>query len=293
MYRSFYAHKTDEDITLAGLAQQSALMVLNKYFKKYKPDQIIACFDRPNWRKTYTKSDECVSNKIYKGNRRQTMTPKEEAKYETFIQHMADFEALLQNYSSIVVLAKEKLEADDLIAGFTELYSMSNNVIVIISGDKDFIQLLKYPNVSLIDPATGKPRTLVDWNQDSEFFMYEKCIRGDRGDNIQSAYPRCKKTRITKAYNNSLAHVNLMHEVWTDPVSKEEFIVGKLFEENQKLMDLTKQPEHIQQEIFTTIIAGINNPGSYSHFHFLKFCGEFQLKRISSQAEMFAPLLSR
>ena len=48
LYRTFYANKGDDDITLAGLAQHAALTTLNKYFKEYKPNKVVMTFDRPN-----------------------------------------------------------------------------------------------------------------------------------------------------------------------------------------------------------------------------------------------------
>ena len=146
LYRNFYANKSEDDITIAGLAQHQALLTLNKYYKEYSPDKIIMCFDRPTWRKEYTKSNKCISEKIYKGNRRKDMTEKEEKKYKLFLEHLTNFEALIKEYTSIVCLAMKNLEADDLVAGFCQGYS-KNNKITIISTDKDFIQLLGLTNV--------------------------------------------------------------------------------------------------------------------------------------------------
>jgi len=293
LYRTFYAHKSEDDITIAGLAHHTALTTLNKYFKVFKPSKIVMCFDRSNWRKEYTQSDDCVSKNIYKGNRRQTMTPKEKKKYQQFLEHLGDFENMMREHASSIVLAADKLEADDLIAGFVEIYSMDmDNEIVVVSGDKDLMQLLRYSNVSLIDPASGKPRTLDDWDGDADLFMFEKCIRGDRGDNVQSALPRCKQTRILKAYNDPLERANLMHDTWNHPDGR-EMVVNKLFKENQLLMDLRCQPEDIQKLIVSTVLEGMNNPGTFSYFQFMKFLGKYELKKITEQAELFTPMLSR
>lgn len=291
LHKTFFVHKTDDDITIAGLAHHSALMTLNKYFKDYKPDKVVMAFDRSSWRKTYTQSEECISKRLYKGNRRQKMTPKEREKYNIFLRHLNEFEMLVHDHSSIITLADSLLEADDLIAGFVHMYG-TDNEIVIISADMDLIQLLEYKNVTLIDPATGNPRTLEQWNNDHEFFLFEKCVRGDIGDNVQSALPRCRSTRIKKAYEDPYELSNLMNETWKG-VDGREFVVKDLFNENKMLVDLREQPDEIQHKIVKTIVKAMRNPGKYSMFHFLKFCGKYELKKITEQVDFFVPMLSK
>lgn len=291
LYRNFYANKSEDDITIAGLAHHQALLTLNKYFKEHKPDKVVMAFDRSNWRKEYTKSDRCISKKIYKGNRRKDMTQKEREKYERFLGHLGEFENLMKEYTSVVCLSCDGLEADDLVAGFVQKYSKDNE-IVIVSTDKDFIQLLGNPNTILINPADGKPRTLEEWDNDAELFMFEKCIRGDAGDNVQSAYPRVRKTRIMKAWEDPVERVNMMHEMWTNHEGK-ELMVKNVFKENEILMDLRKQPDKYRELIKDTIKREMEDPGEYSYFHFLRFLGKYDMKKVASQAEVFATMLSR
>jgi len=292
LYRTFYANKGEDDITLAGLAHHQALLTLNKYYRAHKPDKVVMCFDRKTWRKEYTKSEKCISGKLYKGNRRQDMTPKEREKYELFLEHLSEFEELMNVRTSVVCLAADGLEADDLAAGFVQMYSGDDNEIVVISTDKDYIQLLGFPNVTLINPADDKERSLDNWGGDAELFIFEKCVRGDAGDNVQSAYPRVRTTRIQKAYNDPLERVNMMEETWTNHEGK-EMRVKDVFKENQLLMDLRKQPEEYRNLIKETILNEMEDPGTYSYFHFLKFLGKYDMKKLAGQAEQFAEMLSR
>jgi len=291
LYRAYYANKDEDDQTRAGLAHFSALLTLNKYYKAFKPDKVILFFDRPNWRKPYTRSDACLSKRIYKDNRRKDQTPTDKAKFEAFLEHIADFENMIMNHTSIVCLAAEQLEADDLAGGFVKQFSNHEDEIVVVSSDKDYIQLLGFPNVRLIDPATGKDRTLDEWDGDAKLFMFEKCIRGDAGDNVQSAYPRCRKTRILKAYTDNLEYTNMMHDTWTHPDGR-TMVVKDMVAENNLLMNLTEQPDDIIELINQTIYAGMESTSKYSHFHFLKFCGKYGLKKVAAQAEQFVPLLN-
>jgi len=160
--------------------------------------------------------------------------------------------------------------------------------------------LIRSDNVKLIDPATGKDRRKLledDFGGDVEYFLFEKCIRGDTGDNVQSAFPGVRKTRIKKAYNDAYERVNLMNETWSIGVPGEddykEFVVKELFEENRLLMDLREQPGVIQDRIKETIEEAFEDPGSYSYFHFLKFLGKYELKKVAESIDNFVPMLSR
>ena len=136
-----------------------------------------------------------------------------------------------------------------------------------------------------------------DFDGDVDYFMFETCIRGDAGDNVQSAFPGVRKTRIKKAYVDAFEKVNLMNETWSmgEPGTDEfvEHRVKDLFMENQLLMDLNEQPGIIRDKMKLIIETTLENPGSYSHFHFLKFLGKYQLKKIAEQIDNFVPMLSR
>jgi hypothetical protein len=286
-------------MTNAGLAHHSALTMLNKYFRKFQPSKVVMTFDRPSWRKHYTKSDLCISGKLYKGHRKQQMTPKDKEKFSHFMDHIQHFEEIMRERTSVICLASEMLEADDLVAGFVQKYG-DDNRIIIVSTDQDFIQLLYNDNIELIDPSKDKSRRPLleeDYKGDIEYFMFQKCLRGDSGDNVMSAFPRVRKTRIDKAYTDSFERANLMHETWNVGIPGEEdykeYVVKDLFEENKLLMDLRHQPDAVRKIIDDTIEKEMEDPGKYSHFHFLKFLGEYELKKITQSIDNFVPMLSR
>lgn len=287
-HRVFFVHRGDPDFI--GLTLHSTLMTLYSLYQKYKPDKIVLAFDRPSWRKDYTASEKCISKKLYKGNRRSKMTGAEWGDYNRLVKCMHDFEEAVANYASIICLSGDGLEADDLIAGFVQEYH-KDNIITLISSDKDFLQLLRYTNVSMIDPGTQKEKTLVGWNNDAAYFLFEKCLRGEIGDNVQSAFPRVRKTRIQKAYTDSYEYANLMNEVWKNHEGK-EFVVKHLYEENRLLMDLSMQPQEIRDQIIAVVNDAMTKITKFSLFHFLRFCGIYQLKKITAQIDQYIPMLS-
>lgn len=279
----------DVELQMAGLAHHTALASLNKYYTRFNPDRAILAFDRPNWRKTYTKSDESLTHQIYKGNRRENQTPEEEAQFKKLIEHISEFEGFIRDHTGLTVLSSDGLEADDLIAGVVQMFHAVCD-ITIISADRDMMQLLRYESVCLINPSGGEPRTLSQYNMDADYFMFEKCIRGDRGDHVRSAFPGVRATRLQKAYSDPFEFTKLMNETWTD-ADKNVYVVKEIFEENQMLMDLSKQPAHVREQIQNVIQEAFDNPGQYNYFQFLRFCGKYGLQKVADSLHLYQRML--
>ncbi len=70
-------------------------------------------------------------------------------------------------------------------------------------------------------------------------------------------------------------------------------IVKQLFKENELLMDLSAQPEHIQAAMVRIVLKGLANPGAFSYFHFMKFLGKYEMMKLAQNADNFVNLLSR
>lgn len=290
LYRAFYAQKSEDSSTINGMAIHIALTSLNKYFKEYNPKKrVIMTFDRSSWRKEYTASDKCISKKPYKGNRRLNLTPAEQRKYDEFQQHLSEFEELIRAHTTILTLACDRLEADDLMAGFVQQHP--DDDIVVITADSDLAQLFKHPNVNIISPATNKPQSLSKFNNNPVYYLFQKCVRGDGTDNIQSAFPRVRGTRIQKAFEDPFEFTNLMKEKWKDH-NGVEYVVEKLFKENQILIDLEKQPDDIKELMINTITTELQHNKKFSMFHMLKFLGKYELNKIIESIDLFVPMLS-
>ena len=278
----------------AGLALHMALNTLKSHYNKVRPDQVALTFEGANnWRKAYTQSEECVSKRLYKGNRVKddSMIP--------FFELIKAFEQLCREHTSLVCLSNNNCEGDDLFGGYIQKYTAEGDEVIGLSGDKDFIQFLKYPNFKLLNPdKAGVERNLNKDGSliDAEYFMFEKAFRGDSGDNVMPAYPRVRSTRLKKAYVDEYELTNIMNETWkfNEPSTGEErtFKVGDLFEENQLLMNLEQQPDWVRAEIAQTLDHEAVNHGHFNLFHFQKFCGKFGLKRISEEVTNFIPLFS-
>lgn len=292
LFRSFFVDRgNQDDITLAGLATHAAFVSLNKYYKQFKPTKgVVMAFDRTSWRKAYSTSEDAhPATKPYKGNRRKDMSPAQAAKFEKFIDHLNEFEKLITEHTNIITLAGDTLEADDCIAGFCQVNQGDH--IIIISADSDLLQLKRYENTTVISPVNDSEQMLDKYDNDPLYYLFQKCLRGDPTDNIQSAYPKVRQTKIRAAFDDSYERVKLFKETWTDDKGN-EIVVEDMFKENQRLIDLEKQPKAIRIAILTTVDEALEKQRKFSMFHMLKFCNRYQLDKIKDTIDQFIPMLS-
>lgn len=147
----------------------SLLFYKKKFGKKYG-DLIICNDSRHTWRK------EIFPH--YKANRKKTRETDKEIWVNLFemINTVRDEVRTVFPYKNIEVYG---CEADDIIGtlatGFCQV-----EPIMIVSSDKDFMQLQKYPNIKQYSPLQKKELK----TDDPQGFLREHIIRGDSSDGV-------------------------------------------------------------------------------------------------------------
>jgi 5'-3' exonuclease len=227
------------------------------------------------------------------------------------------FTTFLREKTNVSVLRHERAEADDLIARFVYLHP--NDEHYIISSDTDYVQLIsgnvkQYNGVAnqlitlegyfddkgkpVKDKKTKEPKLLGD----PQFHLFEKIMRGDAGDNVFSAYPGVRtkgsknKVGLIEAYadrnKQGFNWNNMMLQRWVDPDGVEHR-VREDYERNRLLIDLTAQPDEIKDKVDASIASGVRTQTTPQvGIHFMKFCGKYELAKISEQAETYAKWLN-
>lgn len=284
-HKPYARDATEQD--LVGLSMHMALTSIYRWYQKFKPEYVVFAFEGGNnWRKAYTA--KALSRRQYKANR------VVDSSMQHYFKLVDDFKETMRSHTSICCLSVDGFEADDAIAAFCQLYSDQEREILILSGDRDFIQLTKLPGVKLINPDNGKERNGPDdkeYEPNIDYWLFEKCVRGDAGDNVPSAFPGVRSTRIRKAFENQYERVNFMNETWTDENSV-TYKVGDLFKENELLIDLEKQPDDLRSVLLETVAEQSQRVNKYSHFQFLRFAQDYQLERIKERASDFVALFA-
>lgn len=290
-----------------GMAIHVTISAIKKAHKMFNVDKTIYCLEGRSWRKDFYKQ--------YKLNRienRAKQTASEQEEDRAFWQAYDDFTTFVRDKSNAMVARCENAEADDLIGRWIQNHPEDQHII--LSSDSDFKQLLR-TNVQIfngvaneiwnmdgvftdklkpvLDKKTKEPKKI----EDPEWILFEKCIRGDPTDNVFSAYPGVRKTKLEEAYQDRLhrgfAWNNLMLQKWVDH-DGEERRVKEEYERNRMLIDLTQQPDSIKADIDQVFVEIKNKPKiSQSGLHFMKFCGKHGLDKIAESAEQYITIFER
>jgi len=143
-----------------------------------------------------------------------------------------------------------RAEADDVIAvlaakGSTEFLNNQNRILI-VSSDKDFIQLQKFPNVEQYDPINK--RMIV--HNDPKKYLVEHIIRGDVGDGVpnvlspdNSFVMGIRQKPVTKKVMARFMSVEDPIDACLDISEKDNFI------RNKTMVDVECVPDNIKTGI--------------------------------------------
>ena len=132
-------------------------------------------------------------------------------------------------------------EADDIIA--TLCKSNQSEKIMIISGDKDFIQLHKYPSVKQYSPILKK--FVKDHNPDT--YIKEHILKGDTSDGVPNVLSP-DNTFVDSIRQRPLGRKKI--ETWLDiHIDDLPEEVKRNYQRNDKLINLDNIPEELGKEI--------------------------------------------
>lgn len=296
-----------------GMALHLTLASVNQMVRMHKIDHVVFCLEGRSWRKDVYEP--------YKKNRivdTLSQTEEEVEENKMFWETYEAFTTYLKEKTNVSVLRHEQAEADDMIARFIHLHP--NDTHYIISTDSDYVQLIsenvrQYNGVTnelitidgyykdngkpILDKKTKQPKLLEDT---PEYLLFRKIIRGDAGDNVFTAYPRApekgskNRVGIKEAFedrnNQGFKWNNFMLQKWVDH-NGTEICVRDAYNRNRMLIDLNAQPDDIKQKVDQRIKESVRvTTTPQVGVHFMKFCGKYELEKISQNAEAYAKWLN-
>lgn len=262
----------------------SQLLTIRKKYKKEYPEFIIAGDTRNSWRREVFP---------YYKYRRKKAREDLGIDWELVTQTFEKVRGELREFFPYRVIAVPRCEADDVIGvlaakfGQTDLtdWFAPTHKVLILSGDKDFIQLQQYPNVTQYDPI--RKRELVS---DCAYkFLFEHICTGDSGDDIPNILSP-SDTFVTKTRQKAVRQVAL--DAWFDydcnhPIEDK---YRKLFDENQdnfnrnrQLIDLTKTPDDLKQ----LIIAEYDSQGGKTKRQLMNYMIQHRLRTLTESLDDF------
>lgn len=321
-YRCRHAVQGDP-YSKAGLALHAVFRSIKKMWREHKGDHVVFCLEGKSWR--------FATHAKYKAHRRVDdllITTKEREENQVFMETFQELQEFLVNKTNATVLQSDGVEGDDFIARWTQMHP--NDEHIIVSGDTDFIQLLA-DNVQIYDgvrelligcdavldkdgiplefSVKGDGKLKVGKAAKADFVveplwwrraLFMKCMRGDAGDNIFSAYPKVRETKLIAAWEDrherGFNWNNLMLQTWTDYDKNDEEIEVKVFDRfkfNESLIDLTLQPDDIKDLMDQVIVERVQKKHVNAvGIHMMRFCDKNGLINIGKEAEHHAVYLN-
>lgn len=219
---------------------------LRQYNVKFRSDygEMTICCDSPSWRRDYFPH--------YKMNRKKKRAA-DDIDWDSVFQNFNETIELIDSNFPYKVLRVDKSEADDIIAVSVKNFrETSQEPVLIISSDKDFMQLKKHGNVKQYCPRNKNFINEVDDLEVIQDNLLEHIITGDTSDGIPNIFSdddvfvndEKKQNRATKKRVE-----DVKNEIKSNNINKYSSAISR----NTVLIDLDKIPENVVSEIIEHI----------------------------------------
>lgn len=241
----------------------------NVKFKDEYGEMVIACDDRKYWRRDIFP--------YYKANRKKARE-KSEIDWNSVFTSLNKIREELKTYFPYRVIQVEGAEADDVIGSLAQEFGNTSEKILILSGDKDFMQLQAYMNVKQYDPVRKKFLT----TNDPDRFVREHIMKGDLGDGIPN-FLSADNCLVVGIRQRPLGQKKI--DVWANLKPAEFCDEGMLrnYLRNQQLVDLTYIPVAIK----LNVIEQFNSQSNKSRKHIFNYFMENKLKNLLENIQDF------
>ena len=203
----------------------------NKKFRKEYGQMVIACDSGNVWRK------QAFAN--YKAGRKANRE-KSEHDWTMIFDLLSKVKNEIKEFLPYKVVEVESVEADDIIA---VLCRRTNEKVLILSGDKDFIQLHN-DKIKQYNPVLNK---FVGQGENPSLYIREHILKGDRSDGIPNVLSD-DNVFIEGRRQRPLSKKKI--EAWCNeivPTFNEE--EQKNYDRNKTLIDLNCIPKEFEDKI--------------------------------------------
>jgi len=220
----------------------NSIRMYNVKFKGEYGDLVICADDKKYWRKDLFP--------YYKAARKKS---REESPYDwnLIFETLNRVRDEIRENFPYKVIQIDKTEADDVIGTIctnygVELRNSQSEKILILSSDKDFMQLQKFANVDQYSPMAKK---FLKTSEPIKF-LKEHIIKGDRGDGIPNILSS-DDTFITEARQKPVTEKKLNTWVAQKPEDFCDASMLRNYQRNESLIDLSKVPSEYADRILT------------------------------------------
>lgn len=247
----------------------------NNHKDKYG-EVVICCDDKNYWRRDYFP--------YYKAQRKQARY-NDGYDWTSIFENLEQIKSELREHFPYKVIQVEKAEADDIIATVVKYHASpleggtSFEPCLIVSGDKDFIQLHRYGDTSQWSPIQHK------WVRGNpEKYLQEHILKGDRGDGIPNVLS--KDDIFVSNGRQTPMRQKKMDDIIADLEEGELLYAASWYAgycRNKTLIDLSEIPSDIQSQIVDFYSNSNDNDRSKLFNYFI----EHRLKHLTEHISEF------
>ena len=224
------------------LIRHFILNSLRMYNVKHRDEygRMIICGDGGSWRKDYYPE--------YKASRK-TNRDKDSRDWDKIFNTFTNVRNEISEHLPFDVIHEFGVEADDIIATLVQETQEfgKHEPVMIISADKDFIQLHKHSNVKQYSPITRK---MVS-HEDPVLYLREHIFRGDAGDGVPNVLSSDDTFIDEDKKQTPLSKKKI--QTWLDDYDNLENVMPsqayRNYQRNKKVIDLEEIPQEVRAKI--------------------------------------------
>lgn len=242
--------------------------------KKFHKDfgEIVICADGKNtWRREVYP--------YYKANRKKSRE-ESELDWNHLFGIINTIRSELKEYFPYKVIHIDHCEADDIIGTVIHEYGTELNIgaeqFLILSGDKDYIQLHRYANVKQYDPVRKK------WiqNSDPDKYLREHILKGDTGDGVPNILSADNCLAVGDRQKPMTAK---RIEQFTNSPESMDSMTESRFQRNKLMIDLSEIPQKYKDQI----LEEYSKDKEIGRSHLFNYFVEKKLKNLITDIQDF------
>lgn len=222
------------------LLRHMFLMSLRHNRRKFHADYgelVICCDGKNSWRRE--------AFPYYKAARR-AGREKSELDWNALFTIMGNIRDEMNEFFPYKVINIDRCEADDIIGVVCHEYGMPLNTgtekFLVLSGDKDYIQLLKYANVEQYDPVRKK----FIRNDNPDKYLMEHIFKGDTGDGVPNILSPDNSLVVGERQKPMTTKKIAL---FSESIDNMDDVTKTRYFRNKMMIDLTQTPTQYCQQI--------------------------------------------
>jgi len=242
--------------------------------KKFSEEygEIVVCCDGKNtWRKE--------AYPYYKANRK-AGRDKSGMDWNALFQIMNNVRSEIDEYFPYKVIHIEHCEADDIIGTVINEHGSELNIgsekFLVLSADKDFIQLQKYANVDQYDPIRKR------WirNDQPQQYLEEHILKGDTGDGVPNILSPDNCLAVGERQSPMTKKRLALYSQGPEVMDEETL---RRFHRNKMMIDLSQIPQKYQD----LVLEEYNKESSVGRERLFNFFVEKKLRHLITDIQDF------